>query len=219
MSVTYNRSVIWFSQSTPVSFTSKTDHHHIIDILLKVVLNTLTQGGRPLPSLKLEKIWFVGVKKLRRAVRGAKIFGVFRVKNHDFTPKNHIFSYCRRRHKIFWGISCEKSRFYAKKSYFFLLRREAQIFWGYFVSKITIYAKKSYPLHSNYNDWQYGIHAYNVHVHNNNKEILIHMYYSTLEVGWGKEMTKPLRKSRSNITRLQSVASGSFQTYLYPKCW
>jgi hypothetical protein len=96
------------------------------------------------------------------------------------------------RRENFWGISCEKSRFYAKKSY---------------------------PLHSNYNDWQYGIHAYNVHVHNNNKEILIHMYYSTLEVGWGKEMTKPLRKSRSNITRLQSVASGSFQTYLYPKCW
>jgi hypothetical protein len=23
---------------------------------------------------------------------GAKIFAVFRVKNHDFTPKNHIFS-------------------------------------------------------------------------------------------------------------------------------
>ena len=22
---------------------------------------------------------------------GAKMFGVFRVKNHDFTPKNHIF--------------------------------------------------------------------------------------------------------------------------------
>jgi hypothetical protein len=31
-------------------------------------------------------------KKLRRAVGGAKIFGVFRVRNHDFTPKNHIFS-------------------------------------------------------------------------------------------------------------------------------
>ena len=27
-----------------------------------------------------------------RAEGGAKIFGVFRVKNHDFTPKNHIFS-------------------------------------------------------------------------------------------------------------------------------
>jgi hypothetical protein len=32
------------------------------------------------------------LKKLRRAEGGAKIFGVFRVKNHDLTPKNHIFS-------------------------------------------------------------------------------------------------------------------------------
>ena len=32
------------------------------------------------------------LEKLRRAEGGAKIFGVFRVKNHDFTPKNHIFS-------------------------------------------------------------------------------------------------------------------------------
>jgi hypothetical protein len=31
------------------------------------------------------------LNKLRRAEEGAKIFGVFRVKNHDFTPKNHIF--------------------------------------------------------------------------------------------------------------------------------
>ena len=31
------------------------------------------------------------LKKLRRAEGGGKIFGVFRVKNHDFTPKNHIF--------------------------------------------------------------------------------------------------------------------------------
>jgi hypothetical protein len=29
---------------------------------------------------------------LRRAEGGARIFGVFRVKNHDFTPKNHIFT-------------------------------------------------------------------------------------------------------------------------------
>ena len=29
---------------------------------------------------------------MRRAEGGANIFGVFRVKNHDFTPKNHIFS-------------------------------------------------------------------------------------------------------------------------------
>ena len=32
------------------------------------------------------------LKKLRRGEGGAKIVGVFRVKNHDFTPKNHIFS-------------------------------------------------------------------------------------------------------------------------------
>ena len=32
------------------------------------------------------------LKKLRRAEGGAKNFGVFRVKNHDFTPKFHIFS-------------------------------------------------------------------------------------------------------------------------------
>ena len=32
------------------------------------------------------------LKKLLRAEGGAKIVGVFRVKNHDFTPNNHIFS-------------------------------------------------------------------------------------------------------------------------------
>jgi hypothetical protein len=31
------------------------------------------------------------LKKLHRAKEGAKIFWVFRVKNHDFTPKNHMF--------------------------------------------------------------------------------------------------------------------------------
>ena len=41
------------------------------------------------------------------------------MKNHDFTPKNHIFSNWEGRHDNFWGISCEKSRFYSKKSYFF----------------------------------------------------------------------------------------------------
>ena len=32
------------------------------------------------------------LKKLRRAEGVANIFGVFRVKNHDYTPKNHIYS-------------------------------------------------------------------------------------------------------------------------------
>ena len=35
-------------------------------------------------------------KKLCRAEGGAKIVGVFRKKNHDITPKNHILS-------NFWG--------------------------------------------------------------------------------------------------------------------
>ena len=35
-------------------------------------------------------------KKSRRAEGGAKNVGVFRVKNHDFTPKNYIFSNFRR---------------------------------------------------------------------------------------------------------------------------
>ena len=35
------------------------------------------------------------LKKLRRAEGVAKIFGLFRVKNHDFTPKNLICSYFR----------------------------------------------------------------------------------------------------------------------------
>ena len=59
------------------------------------------------------------LKKWGRAEGGAKIFGVFRVKNHDFTPKNHIFSNCGGRREHFWGISCEKLRFYAKKIIFF----------------------------------------------------------------------------------------------------
>ena len=37
------------------------------------------------------------LKKLRRAEGGAKIVGVYRVKNHDFMPKNLIFSNFRGR--------------------------------------------------------------------------------------------------------------------------
>jgi hypothetical protein len=59
------------------------------------------------------------LKKIAPSGGSAKNFGVFRVKNHDFTPKNHILTNCGGRREHFWGISCEKSRFYAKKSYFF----------------------------------------------------------------------------------------------------
>ena len=36
------------------------------------------------------------LKKSRRVEGGAKLFGVFRVKHDDFTPKNHIFFQLRR---------------------------------------------------------------------------------------------------------------------------
>jgi hypothetical protein len=43
------------------------------------------------------KLGVAHLKKLRRTEGGAKMFGVFRVKNHDFTQKNHIFF------QFFWG--------------------------------------------------------------------------------------------------------------------
>jgi hypothetical protein len=56
---------------------------------------------------------------LRRAEGGANIFGVFRVKNHDFMPKNHIFSNYGGRRENFWGISCEKIVILRQKIIFF----------------------------------------------------------------------------------------------------
>jgi hypothetical protein len=43
------------------------------------------------------------LKKLRQAEGGAKFFGVFHVKNHDFTPKNHIFFQLWREARKFLG--------------------------------------------------------------------------------------------------------------------
>ena len=47
--------------------------------------------------------------------RRENCWGISCEKNHDFTPKNHIFSNYGGRCENCWGISCEKSRFYAKK--------------------------------------------------------------------------------------------------------
>ena len=56
------------------------------------------------------------LKKWRRAKGGAKIFGVFRVKNHDFTPKNHIFPNfrggCALDPPLLWNISLVYSKPY-----------------------------------------------------------------------------------------------------------
>ena len=44
------------------------------------------------PGFQVRRGGGAHLKKLRRAEGGANIFGVFRVKNHDFTTTNHIFS-------------------------------------------------------------------------------------------------------------------------------
>jgi hypothetical protein len=59
------------------------------------------------------------LKKLRRAEAGEKIFGVFRVKNHDFTPKNHIFPILGRAREIFGVFLVKNHDFTPKKSYFY----------------------------------------------------------------------------------------------------
>jgi hypothetical protein len=64
---------------------------HLLHVT-KSSLKRLVQGR--IQDFKLGGAHF---KKLRRAEEGAKVFGAFRVKNHDFTPKNHIFSNYRGR--------------------------------------------------------------------------------------------------------------------------
>ena len=70
-------------------------------------MDYISQGR--IQDLKLGGVY---LKKSCRAEGGAKIFGVFLV-------KNHTFSNCGGRCENLRGISCEKSRFYAKNSYFF----------------------------------------------------------------------------------------------------
>jgi hypothetical protein len=62
---------------------------------------------------------------LRRAEGGANIFGVFRVKNHDFTPKNHIFPILGRVREIF-GVFHVKNHDFTPKKIIFLPMLGAQ---------------------------------------------------------------------------------------------
>ena len=69
------------------------------------------------------------LKKLRRAEGGAKIFGIFRVKNHDFTPKNHIFSIAEGGANIFEVFRVKNHDFTPKNLIFSNFRGRAR-FWG-----------------------------------------------------------------------------------------
>ena len=60
------------------------------------------------------------LKKMRRAEGGSTIVGVFRVKNHDFTPKKSYFSNFRGGAREIFGVFHVKNHdFTPKKSYFF----------------------------------------------------------------------------------------------------
>ena len=59
------------------------------------------------------------LKKIAPSGGRCKSFGVYHVKNHDFTPKKSNFFQLRREVQKFLGFACEKSRFYAQKIIFF----------------------------------------------------------------------------------------------------
>ena len=58
------------------------------------------------------------LKKLRRAEEGTQILGVFRVKNHYFTPKNFIFPIAEGGAKIF-GVFRLKNHDFMPKNHIF----------------------------------------------------------------------------------------------------
>jgi hypothetical protein len=66
------------------------------------------------------KLGGANLKKSRRAEGGANIFGVFLVKNHDFTPKNLIFPILGGGAREIFGVFHVKNHdFTPNKSYFF----------------------------------------------------------------------------------------------------
>jgi hypothetical protein len=64
--------------------------------------------------LQLSQVRGAHLKNCALAEGGAKNVRVFRVKKHDFTPKNHILSNCGGRREKCWGISCENHDFTPK---------------------------------------------------------------------------------------------------------
>jgi hypothetical protein len=61
------------------------------------------------------KLGGVHIKKIQRAEGGTKIVGVFRVKNHDFTPKKSYFSNFRGAREIFGVFHVKNHDFTPKR--------------------------------------------------------------------------------------------------------
>jgi hypothetical protein len=70
------------------------------------------------------------LKKLRRAEGGANIFGVFRVKNHDFTPKNLIFSNFRGARA---GSAPGMGHYHLHVSILYRYKALHSLCWGYYI--------------------------------------------------------------------------------------
>ena len=70
-----------------------------------IIVNCLSEHTRTTQGrIQDFKLGGAHLKKLPRPEGGAKIFGVFRVKNHDFTTKNHIFSNFRGGVRGIFGV-------------------------------------------------------------------------------------------------------------------
>ena len=76
----------------PASENDSKTFHKLIQQQRSIRTATVTEirwnGQGRIQDLKLGR---AHLKKWRRADRGAKFFGVFRVKNHDFTQKKRFF--------------------------------------------------------------------------------------------------------------------------------
>ena len=73
------------------------------------------------------------LKKIAPSRGRHEIFGVFRVKNHDFTPKNLIFFSIAEGGANIFEVFRVKNHDFTPKNHIFQLPREAQKFLRYFV--------------------------------------------------------------------------------------
>ena len=96
---------------------------YVICIYLHIVMSNTLQGR--IQDLKLGG---THLKKLRQAKGGVKIFGVFRVKYHDFTPKNHIFSIAEGGAKMIEVFRVKNHDFTPKNLIFFNCRGRRENF-------------------------------------------------------------------------------------------
>ena len=96
---------------------------YVICIYLHIVMSNTLQG-----RIQDFKLGGTHLKKLRQGKGGAKIVGVFRVKYHDFTQKNHIFSIAAGGAKMFEVFRVKNHDFGSKNHIFFNCRGRRENF-------------------------------------------------------------------------------------------